>query len=512
MYSRVLTAGLYGLDCEATWVEVDTSNGLPRFAIVGLANQSVREASERIHSAVVNCGFEFPPKRVAVNLTPANLKKDGSHYDLAIALGLLLSTGQIEDMERITEYTAFFGELTLDGKIGRVEGILPMAISLQKEGIKQLVIPASNLEEARLVKGMNLFPVSSLKEVTDILEKMSAAVPVIADGKPRVDMARSVPDFSDIRGQESIKRAAQVAAAGMHAMLMIGPPGVGKSMIGKRIGGILPPMSYEEQLEATKIYSIAGELKDSLPMIVERPFRAPHHGISASSLIGGGTKPRPGEISLAHCGVLFLDELPEFAPGTLDTLRQPLEDGTVSVMRVNGKCVFPSRFMLVAAMNPCRCGYYGDPVRPCSCSESDRKRYVGRVSGPLLDRIDINVVLERIPYEDLSNSSAKTEISSADLRKGVENAFGMQKERYKNLKTDYNSQLTPLQIRKYCALDGNCEALMREAFRTWSLSARVYHRILRVARTIADTDCAENIREEHILEALSYRLPEKYFE
>ena len=512
MYSRVLTAGLYGLDCELTWAEVDTSNGLPKFIIVGLANQSVKEASERIHSALVNCGFEFPPKRVAVNLTPANLKKDGSHYDLAIALGLLLSTGQIEDMEHITEYTAFFGELTLDGKIGRVEGLLPMAISLQKEGVKQLVIPKDNLEEAMLVKDMVLFPVSSLREITDILENMSSAVPLIADGRAKGGVSKAVPDFADIRGQESIKRAAQVAAAGMHAMLMIGPPGVGKSMIGKRISGILPPMSYGEQLETTKIYSVAGELSPQLPMIFERPYRAPHHGASPSALIGGGSWPRPGEISLAHNGVLFLDELPEFAPGTLDTLRQPLEDGMVAINRVNGKCVFPSRFMLVAAMNPCRCGYFGDPVRPCSCTDSDRRRYVGKVSGPLLDRIDINVVLERLPYDDISNSSKKTGRSSVELREGVERAFEMQKRRFKGLRTEHNSQLTPAQIQKYCRLNEACEKLMKDAFRTWSLSARVYHRILRVARTIADIDCEENIREEHILEALNYRLPEKYFE
>jgi len=511
MYSRVLTAGLYGLDCEVTWAEVDCSNGLPRFIIVGLANQSVKEASERIHSAVLNCGFDFPPKRVAVNLTPANVKKDGSHYDLAIALGLLISTGQVKDMDNITDHTAFFGELTLDGKIGRVEGILPMAISLQKEGIKQLVIPAANLEEAMLVKGLSLYPVSSLREVTDILEKLSAEVPFTADGIADRGTDRLIPDFADIRGQDSVKRAAQIAAAGMHAMLMIGPPGVGKSMIGKRIAGILPPMSYDEQLETTKIYSVAGELNEKLPMVCERPYRAPHHNISASALTGGGSRPRPGEISLAHGGVLFLDELPEFAPGTLDTLRQPLEDGFVSITRVNGKCVYPSRFMLVAAMNPCRCGYFGDPVRPCSCTESDRRRYVGKVSGPLLDRIDINVVLERLPYEDISGSSDMCGLSSAELRRGVENAFAMQKARFKGLALDYNSQLTPVMIQEHCKLNDACEKLMRDAFRKWSLSARAYHRILRVARTIADTGCEENIREEHVLEALSYRLPEKYF-
>lgn len=512
MYSRVLTAGLYGLDCELTWAEVDTENGLPRFIIVGLANQSVKEAGERIHSAVLNCGFGFPPKRVAVNLTPANIKKDGSHYDLAIALGLLLSTGQLEDKERITENTAFFGELTLDGRLGRVEGMLPMAISLHEEGINQLVVPEDNLEEAALVKGLSVFPVSSLREVTDIIEKKSPAAPLITGGKIEGTARRSVSDFSDIRGQESVKRAAQVAAAGMHAMLMIGPPGVGKSMIGKRIAGILPPMSYEEQLEATKIYSVAGELNAGLPIISERPFRAPHHSMSAAALIGGGARPKPGEISLAHCGVLFLDELPEFAPSTLDMLRQPLEDGAVSIMRVNAKCVFPARFMLTAAMNPCRCGYYGDPVRTCSCSDSDRRRYVGRVSGPLLDRIDINVVLERVAYEDISGSSAAKSTSSAELREGVERAFDMQKRRFKNSREDHNSQLSPVQIQRYCRLDSACEKLMHDAFRTWSLSARVYHRLLRVARTIADIECSWQIREEHILEALNYRLPEKYFE
>lgn len=513
MYSRVLSASLYGLTGEETWVEVDVESGMPVFNIVGLANQSIKEAKERIHAAVMNCGFDFESHRITVNLTPANKKKDGSHFDLPIAVALLMSTGQLKphrDAEAEGE-VAYLGELTLDGRLAAVDGALPMIIGMQRQGVKRVVIPEGNLPEALLVKGMEIIAVSTLTQVTDHISGMDILDPILAEGwQGEARESLDVPDFSDIRGQEVVKRAAQVAAAGMHGLLMVGPPGVGKSMIGKRIPGIMPPLSYDEQLDVTQIYSVAGELKGSNALITARPFRSPHHSMSAAALTGGGGKPRPGEVSLAHCGVLFLDELPEFEGHTLDTLRQPLEDGEVSIVRVNGKCTYPSRFMLVAAMNPCRCGYYGDSRRQCTCTESDRRRYVGKVSGPLLDRIDIHVSMERIDFDEIAQTP-ESAVTSDELRESVTRAVDIQRKRYEGLGIRYNSQLTPSLIKRFCALSEDDQQLMKDAFIKWKLSARSYHRILRVARTIADMDESENIERKHILEALSYRQSDRYF-
>ena len=512
MYSRVLSASLYGLSGEETWVEVDVESGLPVFNIVGLANQSIKEAKERIHAAVMNCGFDFESHRITVNLTPANKKKDGSHFDLPIAIALLMSTGQLKPHkgEKNGPVTAYLGELTLDGRLAPVEGALPMIIGMQKSGVKRVVIPAGNLPEAELVRGMEIIAASTLTQVTEHISGMDIIEPIVADGKPCCPAVTDHADFSDIRGQELVKRAAQVAAAGMHGMLMIGSPGVGKSMIGKRIPGIMPPLTYEEQLDVTQIYSVAGLLSEKNPMICERPFRAPHHSMSAAALTGGGSRPLPGEISLAHCGVLFLDELPEFDSHTIDMLRQPMEDGQVSIVRVNGKCSYPARFMLVAAMNPCRCGYYGDAKRQCTCTESDRRRYVGKISGPLLDRFDIHVSMERIDYEDISafEGGGRT---SEELRDEVILASEIQRDRYKDLGISSNSQLTPNLIKEYCVLDEDGQQLMRDAFIKWKLSARSYHRILKVARTVADLEGCEQIGRAHLLEALSYRQTDHYF-
>lgn len=512
MYSRVLSASLYGLSGEETWVEVDVESGLPVFNIVGLANQSIKEAKERIHAAVMNCGFDFESHRITVNLTPANKKKDGSHFDLPIAIALLMSTGQLKPHkgEKKGPVTAYLGELTLDGRLSSIEGALPMIIGMQKRGVNRVVIPAGNLPEAQLVKGMEIIAASTLTQVTEHISGMDIIDPLIADGKTSSAESTAAADFSDIRGQELVKRAAQVAAAGMHGLLMIGPPGVGKSMIGKRIPGIMTPLSYEEQLDVTRIYSVAGALSEDKPMICRRPFRAPHHSMSAASLIGGGPRPMPGEISLAHCGVLFLDELPEFDSHTLDMLRQPMEDGQVSIVRVNGKCVYPARFMLVAAMNPCRCGYFGDSKRRCTCSESDRKRYVGKVSGPLLDRFDIHVSMERIEFEDISSGEAGGR-KSADIRQEVIRAAEIQRLRYEGRGISSNSQLTPDLMKEFCSLDDEGQQLLKDAFIKWKLSARSYHRILKVARTIADLDGSSNIQRVHLLEALSYRQPDAYF-
>ncbi len=517
MYARVLTAGLYGLSGEPTWVETDVENGLPGFFIVGLADQAIREAKERIRSAIRTGGHKFPDKRITVNLTPANKKKEGSHFDLPIAVGLLLASEALlcrGDLSR----TAFLGELTLDGRLLPCEGVLPMVIGLQKSGILRVILPEENAAEAGLVKGLEVVPLKTLGDAADFIEGGLAARAFTAQGYQPSDRTVSAPDFADIRGQQTVKRAAQVAAAGGHGLLMIGPPGVGKSMVGKRIPGILPPLSYEEQLEVTQIYSVAGELSTDRPFLTERPFRSPHHNMSAAALAGGGPHPRPGEISLSHCGVLFLDELPEFAPAALESLRQPLEDGHITIVRAQGRCTYPARFMLVAAMNPCRCGYYGDPVKVCTCSESDRKRYIGRVSGPLLDRIDMHVAVERTSYEDMTRRTpdrqapAPADLSSSDLREGVMRAAAMQQARYRHSPARNNAGLSPKETERFCPLDGPCSRLMETAFTRYQLSARSYHRILRTARTIADIEGSEDIREEHLLEALSYRMPERFFE
>ena len=513
MYSRVLTSSLYGLDGELTWAEVDAETNLPGFFMVGLGSQSVKEARERIRSALENCGYGFPAKRITVNLTPANRKKDGSHYDLPIAVGLLLCLGFISADKNSPDIEggscAFLGELSLDGRICPVEGVLPMVMGLKKQGVKKVIVPQENLAEASLVNGIDICPARHLKQVADHISGFDLIKP--CRGPKQAAPSGQALDLADIRGQESVKRAAQIAAAGMHGMLMIGPPGVGKTMIGKRIPGLLPALSREEQLEVTQIYSVAGLLKGDLPLIQDRPFRAPHHSISQAALVGGGTKPRPGEISLAHKGVLFLDELPEFAPKTLDSLRQPMEDGFAVINRVNARFSYPANFMLVAAMNPCRCGYWGDPVKACTCTESDRKRYVGRISGPFLDRIDLQISLGRVVYKDISAGDRPAGSSTADLKEGVIKARKIQEERYRGLPVSYNSQLTPSMIEKWCVPDEEGQSILKKAFERWDMSARSYHRVLRLSRTIADIDGEESVGYVHVLEALQYRFPEGLF-
>ena len=507
MYSRLLSASIYGLGAQVTWIEVDIETGLPAFNIVGLVNQSVKESKDRIHAAIENCGYSFPQNRLTVNLTPANRRKEGSHYDIAIAVGVLTASKQLEYYDEYWDKTAMLGELRLDGKINPVEGVLPMVIGMKNEGIERVIIPRANLEEAELVKGMMLYPVNTLGEVIDHLSGRISINPVVAKGYTEPEDVRAQADFAEIRGQNIVKRAAMVAAAGMHGLLMVGPPGVGKSMIGRRIPGILPPLSYDEQLEITQVYSVAGLLGAERPMITERPFRAPHHSVTGVTLIGGGRSPHPGEVSLAHSGVLFLDELPEFDPKVLDMLRQPMEDRYITITRLGGKCTYPSNFMLVAAMNPCRCGYYGDPVRQCTCTDTERKRYVSHISGPLLDRIDLHITMERMQYNEIASESARREISSAQMRSQVAAACDIQNSRYRNLRIKNNGELTPTLIKKYCRLGKSSSRLMEDAFSRWNLSARSYHRILRLSRTIADLEGSENIKEEHVLEALSYRMP-----
>ncbi|NMA93184.1 MAG: YifB family Mg chelatase-like AAA ATPase, partial [Clostridiales bacterium] len=426
------------------------------------------------------------------------------------AVGTLAASGAIK-IARDNADIAFLGELTLDGRLAGIDGALPMIIGLRKHGIRRVVIPPANLAEASLVKDIEIYCARNLEELAEYL---SGQMPRPSKPPELREPRRpaKTPDFSDIRGQGAVKRAAQIATAGAHGMLMVGPPGVGKSMVGKRIPGIMPPLSYEEQLEVTQIYSVAGQLSELSPLLTQRPYRAPHHSMSAAALAGGGSSPKPGEISLAHCGVLFLDELPEFSAQALQTLRQPMEDGKVSISRVSGRYTYPARFMLVAAMNPCRCGYYGDPVKACKCTESDRLRYIGRVSGPLLDRIDLHVAMERTVYEDIAGERPRDEslVSSEMLREGVIRAREMQKRRYRGPGIDTNAQLGPSQIDDFCRLDEECGKIMEAAFSRYSMSARSYHRTLKVARTVADLGGSEEIKREHLLEALSYRLPEKF--
>ena len=515
MYSRILTGSLYGLSGGPTWAEVDCENGLPAFSVVGLADQSVKEARERIRAALENSGLRFPAKRITVNLTPANRKKEGSHYDLPVAAGIILCSKKDTDLSGAEDLSngnaACLGELTLDGRVNAVDGVLPMMMGLKKTGVNKFFIPEACLKEAMLVKDAEIYPVRSVVELSDHMTGMKQIKSVKGGSMTVVPKAADVPDFLDIRGQEVVKRAAQIAAAGMHGMLMVGPPGTGKTMIGKRIPGILPRLSYDEMLEVTQIYSAAGETGSGSPLVCERPFRAPHHSVTKAALIGGGGRPRPGEISLAHEGVLFLDEIAEFPPYILDLLRQPLEDGFVVLNRLNYKVTFPSKFMLVAAMNPCRCGYYGDPEKQCNCTETDRNRYTGRISGPLMDRIDIHVSVSRPRYGEINVDGPAGGVSSAQLRDSVVRAMDIQKKRYADEGIKYNSQLGAKLLEKYCVPDAEGREKLRESFEKMHLSARGYHRVLKIARTIADLQGSRDIGLLHITEALAFRFPADLF-
>lgn len=510
MYASVTTASLYGLESKEVRVEIDVARGLPSFTVVGLANRSIREAKERIHSAVDGCGYRFPQKRITVNLSPANRKKEGSHFDLPIAAGVLIASAQVVPQPGLLKDTALLGELSLDGRLEPVDGVLPLVIGMRQRGIRQVILPRGNCAEAEAVADMVLIPAETLLQVGEHISGFRPLQAVRAAGCSGVGPPVDLPDFCDINGQDMAKRAAAIAAAGAHGMLMVGPPGVGKSMIGERIPGIMPELSESERLEITQIYSIAGLLNASSPIALRRPFRSPHHSLTVQAMTGGGSRPRPGEVSLAHRGVLFLDELPEFSRQVLDTLRQPLEQGRITISRVQYTTDYPARFMLIAAMNPCRCGYFGDAVKPCTCTETDRQRYVGKISGPLLDRIDLHIGLERMDYGDIDVHAKRAPgLSSQEIRSHVEAAAQRQTHRYRNMPFRFNAQLPPESLAEFCRLDQASNALVRQAFSAWTLSARSYHRLLRVARTLADYEESERIREEHVLEALSYRMPER---
>ena len=499
MICSIRTLGIHGIQGNLITTECYISNGLPGFDIVGLPDAAVKEARERVRAAAKSSGLSFPVSRITVNLAPANLKKAGSHYDLPILLSILCATKVIR---RPIFDNAFLGELGLDGQLRPVSGVLPMALAAKREGIKALYVPYENAAEATLANGPIIYGIHTLRELADALNGECVLEPVPI-WKPE-NTASVTLDFKDVVGQEHVKRALEVAAAGSHNVLLVGPPGSGKSMLSKRLPSILPDMTREESLDVSQIYSVMGLLTAKEPLITQRPFRSPHHTISNAGLAGGGTNPRPGEISMAHQGVLFLDELPEFKKDTLDMMRQPLEDGQVTISRVSGSVTYPSEFMLVCAMNPCKCGWYGDPSGRCKCSEKSVSDYLGRISGPLLDRIDIIVEVPAVHFEDI-RARAEAE-PSAEIKKRVNFARSRQIERFgKRRHQMCNARMGPDEMRKYCALDDASADLMKKAFEVMGLTARSYDRILKVARTIADLDGSNNIQMEHIAEAIQYR-------
>lgn len=517
MYSQVKSGALYGLASEQVVVETDLSPGLPAFNVVGLPDATVREAKERIRAAIVNSGFKFPAKRITINLVPAGTKKEGTHFDLPIAVGVMISVDLIRT-GRTSEF-AFLGELSLDGSVNRINGALPLVIGLRNRGVGRIMLPAANAEEASAVDDILLYPVKNLWEIAAFFDGGYEIEPYKKSTGTPPKPAEDGDDFSDVAGQESVKRALQIAAAASHNVLLIGPPGSGKTMMARRMAGILPAMTYEEKLEVTKIYSIAGELSDQRPMITARPFRSPHHTLSGAALVGGGSNPKPGEVSLAHFGVLFLDELPEFRRNVLEMLRQPLEDEKVVISRVKGTASFPSKFMLLASMNPCPCGYYGDPTHECSCSPWQIRNYLSKLSGPLLDRIDMHIEIMPVKYRELIGMEPADSVASAPpavrnsavMRHEVEAARQIQLERYRHEEISYNSQLTPGLIKKYCPLDKETKRLLETAFHQLSLSARAHHKIIKLGRTIADMEEAEKICVRHIAEAIRYRSLDKIY-
>jgi magnesium chelatase family protein len=500
MLAKVLSCAVVGLDGAIVEVEIDISPGLPAFNIVGLPDTAVQEAKERVRAAIKNSGLMFPAKRITVNLAPADMKKAGPSYDLPIAVGILICSGQIK--ADVTK-TAFLGELSLDGSLRHTHGILPMVALAAENGLHSVVVPAVDAREASLVQEMKILPVNSLSELARHLNNDAR----ISYYEPETDLGNtsfiSVTDFADIKGQEHVKRGLEVAAAGGHNFLMSGPPGSGKTLLARSLPSILPKMSRAEALEVTKIYSISGLLPSDTPLIMQRPYRAPHYTISNAGLVGGGRWPRPGEISLSHRGVLFLDELPEFGHNVLEVLRQPLEDKIVIISRAQGSVTFPANFMLLAAMNPCPCGYFGDPVKECTCSPSTISRYQKRISGPLLDRIDMFVQVPRIEYEKLADDH-KGEPSET-VRARVEESRDIQRKRFAGTRIHCNAEMSPSQVKLFCQVESEAQQLLKAAMQQLALSARAFHRVLKLARTIADLANEPAIHVSHLAEALQYR-------
>ncbi len=508
MLSKVKSCGLIGIDGYRVEVETDISNGIPAFEIVGLGDTAVRESKERVRAAIKNSGLEFPVRRITINLAPANQRKEGSAYDLAVALGILTATEQIHTP--VLDKYMFIGELSLDGEVKPVTGVLPMAICAMNQGVEYLVLPTANADEAAVVKGVQILPVRNLSEIIHHLtgEKQIVRHTVDIDAIFNGNISHEL-DFADVKGQENVKRAMEVAASGGHNCVMIGSPGSGKTMLAKRLPSILPAMTFEEALEVTKIHSIAGTLPPKTSLITNRPFRNPHHTISAIGLVGGGKYPKPGEISLSHYGVLFLDEVPEFSKDALEVMRQPLEDGVVTISRVNASLSYPARTTLIAAANPCKCGNYLDSSKQCNCTPKQIQQYMGKLSGPLLDRIDIHIEVASVKYKDLE--STREEEKSSVIRARVNKARRVQLERYKGLNIYSNSQLQASMISKFCRLDDKGRDLLKNAFDRLGLSARAHSRILKVARTIADMEGSEEIKQQHLAEAIQYRSLDRRF-
>lgn len=498
--------GIFGLETFVVKVEADVSAGMPAFDVVGLPDLSVRESRDRVKAALRNCGFEVPLGKITVNLAPAHIRKEGPVYDLPILIAILQSTGQISPN---LDDAVFIGELSLSGEVRGVNGVLPMVIKAKEEGFKRIFIPKENEGEAAVMQGIEIYPVNHLASLIGHLcgrtkiEKAQIHIDIELD-------FQQMPDFSQVRGQLEAKRALEVAAAGGHNLLLIGPPGSGKSMLAKRIPSILPAMTFGESIETTKIHSVAGVLRGKSSLIKTRPFRSPHHTISPAGLSGGGSVPKPGEISLAHNGVLFLDELPEFSRNSMEALRQPIEDGQVTISRVSGSLTYPSGMMVVAAMNPCPCGYFGHPTRKCVCNERTVSRYLSKVSGPLLDRLDIHVEVPPVEFQDLASES--TAEPSKDIQKRINIAREIQQQRYAKHGINCNARLTPSLLNECCPIDDKGKRLLQNAFEKMGLSARAYDRILKVARTITDLEGEEVIKAAHIAEAVQYRnLDRKYW-